>query len=179
MTVWPILTRLYCDELQVELASIFRWSFVMFQQSEMVQVLRASGHRLTPQRESVLAVIGASRCHLTADEVLFRVRKRYPYLNKSAVYRSLDLLTRLGLVNQTDMGHGRIEFELNRRPHHHHLICRVCGQVKQIEHTLFEPLARKIEEQHGFRPDLEHFAIFGVCRKCCKKPRKETEHAHS
>lgn len=133
---------------------------------KMVETLRATGHRLTPQRESVLEVIGSSDQHLTAEDILKLVRKRYPYLNKSAVYRSLDLLTHIGMVTQTDLGQGRVEYELHEHPHHHHLVCRQCGAVSQVDHTSFQPLEKTLEKKYGFAADLDHFAIFGLCSKC-------------
>lgn len=147
--------------------------------NELVRSLRQSGHRLTPQRESVLAVIAESNGHLTADEILGQVRLRYPFLVKSAVYRSLDLLADLGLVTQTDLGHGRVEYELHRHPHHHHLVCRECKQIQQIEHSAFLPLARKLEDEYGFKPDLDHFAIFGTCKKCRKQVKQKSIHPHA
>jgi Fur family ferric uptake transcriptional regulator len=138
---------------------------------ELVASLRQAGHRLTPQRESVLAVIVESERHLTAEEIIARVRRRYPYLNKSAVYRSLDLLTQLGLVTQTDLGHGHVEYELHSHPHHHHLICRHCKHIQQIDHAVFAALGKKLETHFGFKADLDHFAIFGTCKKC--QPRAE------
>lgn len=151
----------------------------MTQHLELVRSLRQTGHRLTPQRESVLAVIAESDQHLTAEEILARVRERHPYLNKSAVYRSLDLLAELSLVTQTDLGHGRVEYELHRHPHHHHLICRHCKGVRQIDHAAFQGLQKKLVHDYGFQPDLDHFAIFGTCRSCTKKKFKESSHAHS
>ncbi|TAH53845.1 MAG: transcriptional repressor [Chloroflexota bacterium] len=151
----------------------------MTQHLELVQSLRQAGHRLTPQRESVLAVIADSHEHLSAEEILARVRKRYPYLNKSAVYRSLELLTELGLVTLTDLGHGRVEYELHRHPHHHHLVCRKCKSVQQIDHRLFQNLQKKLESDFGFRADLDHFAIFGTCRKCSTRTAKNPKrHSH-
>lgn len=146
---------------------------------EMVQSLRQAGHRLTPQRESVLAVIAASSGHVTADEIIARVRERYPYLNKSAVYRSLELLTALGLVTQTDLGKGRIEYELHQHPHHHHLICRHCKHIQQIDHSAFTALYRKLETNFGFQADLDHFAIFGTCKKCQPRVKKKQIRAQS
>lgn len=134
--------------------------------AELVKSIRSSGHRLTPQRESVLSVVAETQGHITAEEILARVRERYPYLNKSAIYRSLDLLTEIGLVTVTDMGHGSVEYEMYRDPKHHHLICHTCKTVTQLDHALLEPLSRKIESQYGFAPELQHFAIFGTCRKC-------------
>jgi len=75
----------------------------MSHHTPLLDNLRQAGHRLTPQREMILSVICESDGHFTADEILQRVHARYPYFNKSAVYRTLDLLTRLGLVNTTDL----------------------------------------------------------------------------
>jgi Fur family ferric uptake transcriptional regulator len=150
----------------------------MSEHIELVRSLRKAGHRLTPQRESVLAVIAESNGHLTAEEILARVRRRYPYLNKSAVYRSLELFSELSIVTQTDLGHGRVEYELHRHPHHHHIICRECKHVQQIDHVAFLPLARKLESDFGFQADLDHFAIFGTCKKCSKHRGKTSIHPH-
>lgn len=151
----------------------------MTQHIELINSIRATGHRLTPQRESVLSVIVENQGHLTAEEILARVRERYPFLNKSAVYRNLDLLTELGLITVIDVGHGHVEYELQQHPQHHHLICRHCKSVQQIDHAAFHALERKLENEFEFQADLDHFAIFGTCGKCSKKKNKEKQHAHS
>lgn len=138
----------------------------MAHHAELLQSLRAAGYRLTPQRESVLAAIAGSGSHLTAEQIMARVRERYPYMNKSAIYRSLDLLVELGLVTQTDLGRGRVEYELHRHPHHHHLICRRCRRIEQVDHAAFAALAKKLETVYGFQADLDHFAVFGRCKRC-------------
>lgn len=131
--------------------------------------LRERGHRLTPQREMILAVVCDCSGHLTAEEILKRVRKRYPYINKSAVYRTLDLLSRLNLVNPTDFGQGRVEYEIHQHPHHHHLLCRNCRAMVEVDERVFTPLEKALRTDYGFFADLDHFAIFGLCRKCQKK----------
>lgn len=145
---------------------------------ELVESLRQAGHRLTPQRESVLAVMADSTAHLTAEEIIARVRVRYPYLNKSAVYRCLDLLSELGLVTQTDLGNGHVEYELQQNPHHHHLICRHCRQVVQIDHAVLAALGKRLENDFGFKADLDHFAIFGTCKKCQPRAKSSKRHTH-
>lgn len=135
----------------------------------MLAGLRDRGHRLTPQREIVLSVICESDGHLSADEILKRVRTRYPYLNKSAVYRTLDLLAQLNLVNVTDFGEGRALYEMHRDPHHHHLVCRKCRHVAAVNDDIFDSLARSLRDQYGFTADFDHFAIWGTCTKCQKK----------
>ena len=140
--------------------------------TEFVNQLRERGHRLTPQREMILAVICDSACHLTADQILKRVRKRYPYINKSAVYRTLDLLARLSLVNPTDFGQGRVEYEIHQHPHHHHLLCRNCRQMVEVDERVLGSLEQTLRIDYGFIADLDHFAIYGLCRKCSAKPEK-------
>ncbi|MEW5721254.1 MAG: transcriptional repressor, partial [Chloroflexota bacterium] len=98
-----------------------------------------------------------------------RVRKRYPYLNKSAVYRTLNLLVQTGFVNPTDFGSGSITYEIHRDPHHHHLVCRQCGKMIEVDADVFASVEKKLREEYAFAPDLHHFAIFGFCRKCQKK----------
>lgn len=134
--------------------------------------LRQAGCRLTPQREMILSVICESGGHLTADDILKRVHARYPYFNKSAVYRTLDLLTRLNLVNQTDFGQGRIEYEIHAHPHHHHIICRKCRKQTAVDERIFASLEKALRMQYGFLADLDHFAIWGLCRKCAKERMK-------
>ncbi len=136
--------------------------------TQFLEQLRVKGHRLTPQREMILAVICDINGHLSADEILQRVRKRYPYINKSAVYRTLDLLARLNLVNPTDFGQGRVEYEVHQHPHHHHLLCRNCHQMVEVDERVFASLEKSLRIHYGFVADLDHFAIFGLCRKCQK-----------
>ncbi len=140
--------------------------------SGILSTLHVTGHRLTPQRELVFEAIAESHGHVTAEQLLEQLRARYPHLNKSAVYRALDLLTRLDLITQTDCGHGRIEYEMHRRPHHHHLICRACGKMEEVDQVSFVSLKKSLQSRYGFQADLDHFAIFGSCRSCQAKVRK-------
>ncbi len=138
----------------------------MSEHQELLARVRAAGYRLTPQRATVLAVIAESDRHLTAEEILDQVRKRYPYQVKSAVYRSLDFLTGLGLITCTDLGQGHVQYELHEHPHHHHLICRGCGRIVQVDDRCFRSLEKGLREKYGFAADLTHFAIFGRCKDC-------------
>lgn len=104
--------------------------------------------------------------HITAEQILERIRPRYPYLNLSTVYRTLDLLTSLGLVTETDVGEGARAFELIGSRPHHHLICQGCGITVEIDDSVLEPLRERLLQQYGFAARMEHFAIFGLCAKC-------------
>lgn len=133
--------------------------------SEIDYELRARGYRLTPRRLAIVEVLAASEAHLTGDEILHRVKTLHPLLNKTTVYRTLELLGTLGIVAVTDLGGGKLEYELQSHPHHH-LICAECGVRIEVEDRFLQPLRETLQQQYGFRTNLGHFALFGVCPDC-------------
>lgn len=132
---------------------------------EINRELKARGHRLTPRRLMVVEVLEAHGGHMTGDDILLRVREKHPSTDKTTVYRTLELLSNLGLVAVTDMGGGRLEYELAHHPHHH-LICERCNCRIEVEDRFLEPLRNSLREQYGFYTNLDHFALFGVCPAC-------------
>jgi Fur family transcriptional regulator, ferric uptake regulator len=133
--------------------------------SDVDAELRARGYKLTPRRLMVVEVLGGQDGHITGEEILERVLARYPTTNKTTVYRTLDLLSALGMVAVTDMGSGRMEYELLAHPHHH-LICEKCHDRIEVDDRFLEPLRASLLEHYGFITDLDHFALFGVCPVC-------------
>jgi len=136
-------------------------------ETETVQVLREAGQKTTPQRLMIFSALRHADGHLTAAEIYERVRMDYPYVDISTVYRTLGVLKELRLVSETDMGTGDATYEWVRQQRlHHHLICRDCGKVVSLDHKYLENLGAEILADSGFRPDIDHFAIFGLCAKC-------------
>ncbi len=133
---------------------------------ELSAALRAAGQRPTPQRLLILEAMGTTTGHLTADEIYQRVQERYPNINLSTVYRTLDALQDLGIVMETNLGEGRREFELCEHGQHHHLVCKECGAVEVIDDDAFAPVRAYSLQRYGFQADVEHVAIFGLCRAC-------------
>ena len=133
--------------------------------TEIDKELRARGHRLTPRRLMVAEVLAAHGGHLTVEEILARVQGRYPTTNKTTVYRTLELLSALDMVDVTDLGSGRLEYELSSRPHHH-LICERCGDRIEVDDKFLAPLRDSLWNEYGFCTNLDHFALFGVCPAC-------------
>lgn len=136
-------------------------------ETETVQVLREAGHKATPQRLMILSSLRHAEGHQTASEIFERVRAEYPYVDISTVYRTLAVLKELRLVSETDMGAGEAVYEwVRQQKRHHHLICRSCGEVASLDHQYLEDLGAEILAESGFKPDIDHFAIFGVCATC-------------
>ena len=138
----------------------------MTRHATIAESLREEGYRLTPQRMIILAIIYDSQGHLSAEEIHQRVRQQYPFVDISTVYRTLNLLKKLRFITETDLGDECVRYELADKGRHHHLICRQCGASFALEHELLAPLAPRLLEKYGFAADLDHFAIFGLCRHC-------------
>ncbi|MFA5055675.1 MAG: transcriptional repressor [Dehalococcoidia bacterium] len=128
--------------------------------------LRARGFRMTPQRMMVLEAVEASDDHISAEEIFRQAHAKYPYLNISTVYRTLELLKSEGLVAESDLGGGRLVYHPAGKAHHHHLVCRKCGEVQDVDESIFDRLEDDLKKRYGFKAELEHMAIFGTCKKC-------------
>lgn len=128
--------------------------------------LRRLGVRVTPQRLFVLEAMQLTGGHMTAEEIMQWASRRYPALNLATVYRTLDLLTVVGLVAQTDLGGGAASYELVGDSPHHHLACERCGGVIEMDEALLEGLRAEALRVHGFHARPRHLAIYGVCRAC-------------
>jgi len=153
----------------------------MTSQATIVESLRQEGYRLTPQRLMILSIINDSVSHISAEEIHQKVCERYPFVNISTIYRTLNLLKKLRVISETDLGEGYVRYELLERGRHHHLVCRRCGESFAFEHEFLKPLKLRLLNKYGFAADLDHFAIFGLCQRCrlaegMSGARKEGQH---
>ena len=135
-------------------------------ESKTIDTLRDAGHKMTPQRMMILTSLRHARGHMTASDVYDRVKEAYPYVDISTVYRTLTVLKDLRLISETHMGGGDATFEWVATEPHHHLICRKCADVTLLDHHYLEDLGTQVATDLGFRADLDHFAIFGLCSEC-------------
>ncbi len=132
----------------------------------LLNALHDEGYRLTPQRMMVVEAIEESHDHISAEEIHTKARTKYPYLNISTVYRTLELLKEKGLVAETDLGGGRFLYHPVGKAQHHHLVCRKCGKVMDIEINMLDKLKDELKTEYDFDAELEHIAIFGSCKDC-------------
>ena len=138
----------------------------MKQTGNILSKLSEQGYRLTPQRMLVLAAIENSEHHISAEEIYAQVVDKYPHVNISTVYRTLELLNRLGLVTETDLGGGRVRYHPDDKGHHHHLVCQECGKVIDLDESVLSSLKDVLFREYKFSADLRHLAIFGHCADC-------------
>ena len=133
--------------------------------SSLLETLQEKGYRLTPQRMIVLEAMEASDDHISADEIYRQALVKYPYMNISTVYRTLELLTELGLASETELG-GCLCYHPLGKSQHHHLVCWKCGKVQVVDVSVFHQLQDHLRTRYGFGAELEHIALFGTCAAC-------------
>lgn len=138
---------------------------------------RGCGYRLTVGREAILDLLSGEKGHLSAEDIYLKIHTRYPNVGLTTVYRTLDVLSGLGMVHKFDFGDGRARYELaqgpkGEHPHHHHLVCTSCNRV--IDYTDFiddeVELLRRTEkglgEKYNFKITSHVIQFYGLCAKC-------------
>ncbi len=134
---------------------------------ECAAQMREQGFRVTPQRLLLLDAICEGNGHTTFDEIYERVKSKAPGINQATVYRSLDFLCELRLVVSADI-EGRTVYEIAGETPHHHLVCHKCGAVQDLADFHFEELRSHLLEEHGFKTNLDHMVVNGLCAGCMK-----------
>jgi Fur family transcriptional regulator, ferric uptake regulator len=129
--------------------------------------LRAKGKRLTRQRQLIWdALVSEPESHLSAEDVVERVRVHLAQVNASTIYRTLELLVEEGLLLRTDLGGDRAYYEPAREHAHHHLVCERCGRVQHLHDEQLGDLRKRIERSSGFAVGSGELTLFGLCSAC-------------
>jgi len=134
------------------------------------------GYRITVPRQIILQVLDESKKHLSAEDIYLQVHQIYPTIGLTTVYRTLELLVKMGLVFKFDFGDGRARYELSQKEgeisHHHHLVCTSCGRVidyndfAEEELELIKKTEKELEKKYGFEIKNHTIQFYGLCTKC-------------
>ncbi|MDD3927337.1 MAG: Fur family transcriptional regulator [bacterium] len=132
--------------------------------------IREKGLRLTSQR-TVIARLALNReTHFTADDLLAWSREKDKGISRATVYRTLSLLTDLGLLESLDFGDGRLCYEpAEGRNHHDHIVCLHCGSITEFHCNEIEELQCDVADRLGFRVDHHSLRIYGTCKDCSER----------
>jgi Fur family transcriptional regulator, ferric uptake regulator len=128
------------------------------------RTLHERGLRMTPQRQLVLDAV-RELGHATPEQVCVQVQRVAPAVNITTVYRTLDLLERLGMVRHTHLGHGAPAYSAHEHEHVH-LVCHACGTVTEVPRDLMVDVAGRLADGFGFELDVAHVALSGMCGPC-------------
>ena len=127
--------------------------------------LQAAGLRVTTGRLTVLGVV-ARQPHTSADVVFRSVRESLPGTSVQAVYNALGDLTRAGLLRRIEPAGSAALYERRVGDNHHHLVCRSCGAVEDVDCAVGEAPCLSPAQSHGFAIDEAEVTFWGLCPAC-------------
>lgn len=134
--------------------------------------------KLTGPRKAIINELHSTIDHLSAEDIYLGVHKKNPSIGLTTVYRTLDLLSQMGIVQRFDFGDGKTRYELTDDPegkgHHHHLVCMKCKRI--IDYTdyiddeleLIKKTEKKLSKKHKFDIITHMIHFYGLCEKCRK-----------
>jgi Fur family ferric uptake transcriptional regulator len=135
---------------------------------QAAELLRSRGDRMTGPRRAVIAALAQPRelSHLTPDQIVSAVAAAEPSVHRASVYRALEVLTSLGVVQHVHLGHGTTAYHLAAPHEHLHAHCVRCDRVIDLPGSLLDDVARQVADQYGFVLDPSHVALSGTCEDC-------------
>jgi Fur family transcriptional regulator, ferric uptake regulator len=118
------------------------------------------------QREAILDAFLEAAEHVSAEDLLRRVKRSYPAVGRTTIYRTLKVFKDAGLASELQLG-GEARFEPTwKREHHDHFLCRACGEITEFRSAEIERVQEQIAAKAGFVVEGHRHHIFGVCRRC-------------
>jgi Fur family transcriptional regulator, ferric uptake regulator len=168
-----VATNMGCDRVATKDTSC------PFERRSLLEELAAKGVRLTAQRRAVVESIQAAGEHLDASALLTQARIRQPNIDRATVYRTIDLLKRLRLIDELDLMHLKGEkhfYEVKTRRDHVHLACFQCGRIEEFSSIAFEKLKSELATQTGFEVRVTRLEVGGRCRTCSAKMEELPKH---
>ena len=138
---------------------------------DAVELLRKRGIQVTAQRLAVFRAV-SRQPHLSADEVAEFVRSEIGAISTQSVYDALTLLVAEGLIRRIQPAGSPARFEDRVGDNHHHLICRICGRVVDVDCALGSAPCLRAADDSGYEIDEAEIAYWGRCPECLRKARK-------
>lgn len=132
------------------------------------RALDAAGHRVGGARETVVELLSRQDCCLSAQEICEELRSQGDGVGIASVYRTLDLLHGMGLVQRVDVGERgqRYESVVPGGEHHHHAVCESCGELTAFEDRRLEQAIHRLSDRLGHAVSGHDVLIRGTCGRC-------------
>jgi len=132
--------------------------------------LKKNGFKITPGREAIIAFFLKNNRYATPETVWKKVNKSLPRLGLPTVYRNLEQMREIGILTQVEGTENRFYFGLcrakNPEKHHHHISCRKCHRVSEVESCYLELLTNEVKKKTGFLITGHKLQLTGICRNC-------------
>jgi Fur family peroxide stress response transcriptional regulator len=130
-----------------------------------IEALRNKGYKATPQRIAICRIALNSRVHPSAQEVYDEVKKIHPTVSLATVYKTLEVLRDLELVQEINFPKGQARFDSYMNPHIN-LVCLKCGNITDLDDMTVKEITRKVAVATKFKPTGQRIDVYGICQKC-------------
>lgn len=133
--------------------------------TDLIRRLRAAGYKITPPRLAVLEVIQREGEHLNPQEILEQAQTLHAQTGRATVYRTLELLTQLGIVRPIYVGDNGPTYILVDGAHHH-LVCSRCSRIVEFDACAADSMGCELESRFGFHITSHLLEFYGICPQC-------------
>jgi Fur family transcriptional regulator, ferric uptake regulator len=150
----------------------------LFQRFQLLSEVESRGIRLTAQRRALIEAIQEATTHLDAASLLNLARKRDPNIDRATVYRTIELLKKLGMIDELDLMHLNGEkhyYEVKTQQDHLHLACFKCGEIIEFATPAFERLKQEIAAANHFEVQVSRLEVGGLCGACTAKKKDRVQ----
>ena len=130
-----------------------------------------AGYRVTAPRRVLAGLIGARSGHFTAEDLVTESQQRRLGVGRATVFRSLDVLAELGVVERLDLPTGEHAFVACEAAHHHHVVCSSCGRSSDVADSGLAAIIADVGTRSGYRIESHRLELFGLCPTCQSRAR--------
>lgn len=131
----------------------------------IIEILRKNGYKATIQRIAICRFALHSRDHPTAQRTYSEVRKMHPTVSLATVYKTLQILTKHGLIQELDLPQSQARFDSYVEPHIN-LVCMQCGNIQDFNDKTAQEMVERVTKKAQFTRTGQRLDIYGVCRTC-------------
>jgi Fur family ferric uptake transcriptional regulator len=130
-----------------------------------ITTIKEKGLKLTVQRQLIVDAVHSTEEHLTPEQIIAYVQRMMPGINKSTIYRNLQLLEEAGCIYKSETG-GHLIYHHAEEGQHYHLVCKRCGKTIDCTDAVFKQIEEVINDRYGFQAIFNHMVISGLCKDC-------------
>lgn len=138
----------------------------MVEVDPFLTALDRAGYRLTEPRRAVAQLVADQTGHFSAADLVAQVRARRLGIGRATIFRTLDVMSELGVVERIDLPNGEHAYVGCEPAHHHHVICSRCARTTKVEDCGMSAVAREVSRRTGYRIDEHRLELFGLCPAC-------------
>lgn len=140
----------------------------MYTASELAKILRDNGCKVTPQRLAVYDMLSHTTEHPTAEMIYQKVKEQYPTMSFATVYKSVEIFSKLGVIQVLNTGEDSFRYDA-KTSEHPHIKCTKCGRVNDVSHLDARAVESLVENETGFKVNGHQLYFYGICPDCQKK----------